>query len=62
MGLYRVEVAVATARPPKRDATVSVSVEATSGHEAELTACLIAASHPAVVMPVGSVVTDWPED
>lgn len=53
---------MATARPPKHDATVYVAVEATNGLEAELTACLIATCHPAVVMPVGSVVTDWPEN
>lgn len=61
MGLYKVEVDVATARPPRPHAKVFVTVEASSGHEAELIACQMASCVPHVVMPVGSVVTDWPE-
>lgn len=62
MSVYRVEVDVATCRPPRADATVFVTVEAPSGHAAELLACQIAMCHPHVVMPVGSAVTDWAEN
>lgn len=62
MGVYRVEVDVATARPPRPHATLYVDVEAVDGYDAELIACQLAACRPGVVMPVGSLVIDWPED
>ena len=60
MGVYAVEVAVATRRPPRADATIYYTIDAPDGLTAELTACQWAAVNPAVVMPVGSIVTDWP--
>lgn len=60
MGTFRVEVQVALARPPRADATIFFTLDATDGYDAELLALRIAAAHPRVVMPVGSVVTDWP--
>lgn len=56
------EVEVALARPPRSDATIFFVLEAESGYAAELLACQWAASHPRVIMPVGSVVTSWEEE
>lgn len=61
-----VEVDVALARPPRRDAQVWVWVLVTEGPyrssaqvEAEQTAILMAMSNPRVVMAVGARVIDW---
>lgn len=62
MGVYQVEVEVALQRPPTVDTTIFVSVEADSGVDAQLIACWMAMCHPRVVMPVGTLVTDWPND
>jgi hypothetical protein len=61
MNTYTVEVAVSLARPPRHDATIFYVLEAPNGLTAELTACQWASHHRRVVMPVGSVVTNWPE-
>lgn len=59
MAIFKIEVSVALSRPPQNDATIFFEIDAATGHDAELIACQIAASHPRVVMPVASVVTDW---
>lgn len=59
MSIYTVEVEVALSRPPRVDATIYFALEAESGHAAELLAQQIAAYHPRVCMPVGSLVTSW---
>jgi hypothetical protein len=61
MSIYKVEVDVALRRPPRTDATIYFTLDAKNGHAAELIACQWAYCHPRVVMPVGSVVTDWEE-
>lgn len=62
MAIFKVEVAVALSRPPKNDATIFITVDAPNGHDAELVACQIASTHPRVVMPVASLVTDWDDE
>lgn len=57
---YEVEVDVALARPPRVDATVFVTVAASTRTEAELVACQIAQCDRRVVMAVGSRVTSGP--
>lgn len=59
--VYGIEVGVALSRPPRHDATVYVQVVAPSRTAARLLACLIAAAHPLVVMPVSDQVmtTTW---
>lgn len=58
MSTYGVEVDVATARPPRTDATMFVVVGARNAQEAELVACQMAYCHPFVVMAVGSRVVE----
>ncbi len=61
--MVKVEVDVATARPPipAHIRTAYVLVEAPTETEAELLACQIVACHPAAVMPTGSRILDvWP--
>jgi hypothetical protein len=55
MALYRVEVDVATARPPKVHATAYVVLEARNWIDAELTAIyMVMGSRDCIVMPVGT--------
>lgn len=61
MSVYKIEVNVALRRPPRATATIYYTIEAENGHAAELTAQQWAYNHPLVIMPVGSVVTDWEE-
>ncbi|MGW5402686.1 hypothetical protein [Streptomyces sp. NPDC003952] len=51
-----VRVGVALSRPPREHAVIGVIVEAEDEAAAQLLACQIAATHPAVVMPVSSEV------
>lgn len=62
MGLYKVEVQVALSRPPRNDATIFYQIEAEDGLQAELLACIWSTFNRRVVMPVASVVTDWPDE
>lgn len=53
--LFRVEVDVATKRPPKNDATLYFIVAADNWIQAEVTACIMAVvTRPQVVMPVAT--------
>lgn len=61
MNEFRVEVGVALSRPPMLDATIFFVIASETGEDAELTALIMAASHPSVVMPVSSLITDWTE-
>jgi hypothetical protein len=61
MNTYKVEVGVALSRPPRLDATIYYVLLSETGRSAELTALIMASSHPRVVMPVCSTVTDWTE-
>jgi hypothetical protein len=56
--LVRVEVAVATQRPPRHDRTSQVLVEAATELEAGLIAMAMASGHCEVIMPVSCVITD----
>lgn len=62
MAVYRVEIDVATARPPGPHETLYVDVDAVSDHDAVLAACQLAACRPGVVMPVAARLTDWPSE
>lgn len=54
MAVFAVQVGVALSRPPKCDATIYCLVEAPNETKARLMACLLAASHPRVSMPVSA--------
>jgi len=55
MALYRVEVDVATARPPRAHATAYVTLEADGWIDAELTAIyMVMGSRDCIVMPVAT--------
>ena len=51
---FRVEVDVATCRPPKVDSTAVVVLDSDSHIDAEWTAIAMVCCHPHVEMPVGS--------
>jgi hypothetical protein len=56
--LVRVEVSVATQRPPQADRTSQVLVEADTELDASLIAMAMASGHREVVMPVSCTITD----
>lgn len=61
-GVWRVEVGLALRRPPRHDVTAYVTLLADDWMDAELTAIEIACATRDVVMPVSTLITDWPED
>lgn len=61
-GVWRVEVGLALQRPPRHDATVYITLQADDWMDAELTAIEIACATRKCVMPISTLITDWPEE